>query len=514
MKTPLLRYLPPAWRPSLAFGLLAILAWSHFIENINSDGISYLTIARKYAHLDFGHALNAYWSPLISWLLAPGIALGIPELVWQKLLSTLLAMCGLRAQYALWQKAGLTDKLTEWAGYASLPLWGLFVFEAITPEPALMLIIVLYFLSFLHWIEHPSRKNALLLGLLGGLGYLCKAYFFPFFIAHLLLVGVVFLWNNGADKKPRFMSWAISLGMFLLVVGPWIGLISMQQGHFTLSAASRYNAVKYEMIDDGAHLMEQIGLVPPPNDLAVSVWEDITPYIPEKADEAADIQEKGKEFLVNTGKAIRIFHHKNLAFGVVWLLMLLAVFRHNTWWRDPWFHLMLAAGIYTGGYLLILVVDRYLWWIPLLTVGMSVQLWAWLPYFFKEKNAQKWLAGIFLIATVGLMPIYQLSKVADQGRIGFAMGREISALPAFETGKIASDAGYYPSTFLAYMVDAPYFGQLKYQPESRWESSLKAHDIRWFFVWETPQAFTEHYTEISTVPINGLRIFDLHTPKP
>src|SRR5277367_5777014 len=37
---------------------------------IFSDGISYLEIARKYADGDWKGAVNAYWSPLYSWILA------------------------------------------------------------------------------------------------------------------------------------------------------------------------------------------------------------------------------------------------------------------------------------------------------------------------------------------------------------------------------------------------------------------------------------------------------------
>ena len=36
----------------------------------NPDSISYITIASKYFHHDYPNAINGYWSPLISWILA------------------------------------------------------------------------------------------------------------------------------------------------------------------------------------------------------------------------------------------------------------------------------------------------------------------------------------------------------------------------------------------------------------------------------------------------------------
>src|SRR5437868_3970442 len=54
--------------------LYAVTAWivfpylRYYVNN--PDTISYLTIAGKYATGDFAMAVNGYWSPLISWMLA------------------------------------------------------------------------------------------------------------------------------------------------------------------------------------------------------------------------------------------------------------------------------------------------------------------------------------------------------------------------------------------------------------------------------------------------------------
>src|SRR5437899_8814556 len=48
----------------------ALHCWLYRNELINLDAVSYIEIARDYARGDLVHALNAYWSPLYSWVLA------------------------------------------------------------------------------------------------------------------------------------------------------------------------------------------------------------------------------------------------------------------------------------------------------------------------------------------------------------------------------------------------------------------------------------------------------------
>ena len=73
------------WRA--AFWLVAIILglaqeWSerHFIH---SDGISYVEIATAYARHDWPNAINAYWSPLFSWMIALFFLVLHPPPYWQ-----------------------------------------------------------------------------------------------------------------------------------------------------------------------------------------------------------------------------------------------------------------------------------------------------------------------------------------------------------------------------------------------------------------------------------------------
>lgn len=60
----------------LIFILIIYLILGLFLLNfyqyiLNSDGISYISIAQKYMIGDFNNAINGYWGPLFSWLMIP-----------------------------------------------------------------------------------------------------------------------------------------------------------------------------------------------------------------------------------------------------------------------------------------------------------------------------------------------------------------------------------------------------------------------------------------------------------
>jgi hypothetical protein len=57
--------------------VLGVLFLPLFLPLLNADGTSYISIAEKYARGDFRNAINGYWGPLLSWLMAPLIAFGV-----------------------------------------------------------------------------------------------------------------------------------------------------------------------------------------------------------------------------------------------------------------------------------------------------------------------------------------------------------------------------------------------------------------------------------------------------
>src|SRR5262245_11206966 len=64
--------------------MLGVVAWRN-LEMLNSDAIAYLRIASYYAHGQTDLAISGYWGPLLSWLLAALLKVGIKPLIAARL---------------------------------------------------------------------------------------------------------------------------------------------------------------------------------------------------------------------------------------------------------------------------------------------------------------------------------------------------------------------------------------------------------------------------------------------
>ena len=63
--------------------VLAILqSWERRYQ-LWDDGVAYLDIADAYMRGDFRHALNAYWSPMYSWILGAALRVVHPPAYWE-----------------------------------------------------------------------------------------------------------------------------------------------------------------------------------------------------------------------------------------------------------------------------------------------------------------------------------------------------------------------------------------------------------------------------------------------
>jgi hypothetical protein len=61
----------PPWWIMASYLIVCAVALPWHLHRVGPDASAYLTIARKYNAGDFHNAVNGYWSPLLSWLIAP-----------------------------------------------------------------------------------------------------------------------------------------------------------------------------------------------------------------------------------------------------------------------------------------------------------------------------------------------------------------------------------------------------------------------------------------------------------
>src|SRR5882762_9325553 len=80
------------WTATIVAGLLQALAVRFYISG---DGNSYLDVASAYLRRDFANAINAYWSPFYSWLIALVLWVFKPSGYWETTILHLLNLVGL-----------------------------------------------------------------------------------------------------------------------------------------------------------------------------------------------------------------------------------------------------------------------------------------------------------------------------------------------------------------------------------------------------------------------------------
>ena len=250
------RLVASLWALAVVLGLSQAWSWRFYIE---PDGVSYIEIAHAYIQRDFAHAVNAYWSPLYSWLLALVISVAhVPEYreaTCLHLVNFFIYLVSLASFAFFFQE--LTSSLSASAGETlSRPRWvwnvfgfSLFFFAALQlvgvgiDQPDLIVLAVSLLATGLlirmkrgvaSWAAYVALGAAL------ATGYLAKAVMFP--LAFVFLFCSLFAAGSWKRSAPRT---AIALVTFLLLASPWMLTLSKAKGRFTVGDTGRLNYAFY-----------------------------------------------------------------------------------------------------------------------------------------------------------------------------------------------------------------------------------------------------------------------------
>lgn len=245
-----------AWALSLALGF--IQAWRSR-HTMNPDGVSYLDLADAYVRGDWSAAINAYWSPLYSWVLAGAMLLFRPSPYWEftvvhlvnfgvyvlslgafDLLVKEIIRTRREAPGMASQKSPTADD--EWAwwvlGYA-LFLWsalGVIGLTVVTPD---MCVAALAYLAaaILVRLRNPAASwwVSLALGVTLGFGYLAKAAMFP--LTLVFIVAGVVAWR--VSRAIAVRRAVVAVVGFAAVALPFIVALSVTKGYPTWGAVGK-----------------------------------------------------------------------------------------------------------------------------------------------------------------------------------------------------------------------------------------------------------------------------------
>jgi len=248
---------------TLGFWILAIVlgffhSWADHHDIPNPDGLSYLDIANAYVRGDWQTAINSYWSPLYSWLIALAFRLIRPSAYWEfsvvRLVNFAIYIFALACfSFLIGQLRQFNDNIAddlERTKLVSLPDWAwpalgypVFIWSSLYVTPIAMvtpdlLVGAFVFLAAALLLQIRRRRHVvvsfILLGATLGFGYLAKSVMFPlaFVFLGVSLFSVGNLWKG-------FQRVLVAFGVFVLIAGPFIFAISRAKGRMTFGESGR-----------------------------------------------------------------------------------------------------------------------------------------------------------------------------------------------------------------------------------------------------------------------------------
>jgi len=251
----------------ITFWLIAILlgalqAWVNRYNLSTDDIIAYLDVGDAYLRGDWQGAINGYWSPLYSWILALTLAFLKPSTYWEfpavKLVNFLIYLFTFVCFNFFWREAIsyyqariLKDSLNS---SFEIPKWvwvvlgySLFLLSSLqwigiycdTPDMCVAALVYLAAALVLR-IHQPSNSkhwlNFIALGGVLGLGYLSKTAMFP--VAFVFLGVALFSVGN---LRRALLPALVSLLVFTTISSLFIVAVSTARGHPTFGDAGKLN---------------------------------------------------------------------------------------------------------------------------------------------------------------------------------------------------------------------------------------------------------------------------------
>jgi len=468
-----------------------LLPW--FLHRVGPDAASYITIARKYRLGTLGDAINGYWSPLLSWLLAPCLLLGAPSEVTARFLQVAIGGGSLAAVWWLGTRLQLSASQRLLTTSSLIPAVATYALTDTTPDLLVAGLLALY-VGVVVGAEYPtSPRQSAACGLLGGLAYLAKAYAFPFFLTHFVAVSGYLMLRRLSDPpalRRVAVGAAAGLLVFALVAGSWAGVISRKYSRLTIGTTGSLNL----RLGGGVNPTETSGLFPLPNETAISAWEDPSNLRrPSSRPVAEAAPNAGAWTRMILSRAVRAPLRNSMLFlstlsrlSPAWPLILLGLLLSCRVARGSAHErCMILLGtllIYPSGYLLIFIQSRFFWIMTFLLAASAGLAAATLPVL----GRRPWYGCWAIVTAISFMlwPAWLIFRLHEN------VLEETPAVAALLTPtlppgtRIASDQDWGITNAVAYYLGARYYGSLRADDSAAaQEEQLREHRIQYILLW-------------------------------
>lgn len=363
----------------------------------NADSFQYISIAEHIIKGKWQYIFNGYWSPLISWLLAPFLVFFKDGITAFKYLQILIGVFTIRNWLRFLSLTNFEIRIQKALSYAIIPFVISYALLNLTPDLLLVTITLSFLVQLIHWLE--KRSDGSELGKYAVLLYLTKSFgiaifFFLFAIA----------WKMKGELIPTYVKKKI-IQPILIGCGGWIILISISSGHFTISEAARFN-MTYEVAPRIGETVKlpvlSGGLLPPANPEALSAWEEPASQIKLTTMNPINDPAYYGEVIKRNLMSIYYGDFKSL-FGkiIILSLILFLLFRKRENMIPLWVKLSFICliGFYLG-YSLILVHARYVWICSLLVLPLVIYFFSEIKFVSAKREAVWGITVIVLLLAV------------------------------------------------------------------------------------------------------------------
>jgi hypothetical protein len=439
---------PWAWSGlAVAYSVLAAYVIAQSADYLNPDGIAYIQVARHYAAGRLDLAVNSYWGPLLSWLIVPSVWLGADPVIWLKAVNALagLGFAAGAAVLAARLRATLSPKVVFAGGLmlalAMLP-------EPLTPDMLLACVMTWYFAG-------AAGASAPLVGAVGGLAYLIKAYAFVFVPVHLAVT---------AAMRKRGRTFALGLAGMALVSLPWVTVLTTREGRPTFGSASRHADLFIASMLTG-----DMPIYPPqrPREGRINVWEDpseISPELMARAQRPLGWRHRLKMLEFNADQLAWMARRGDplLVLSVGWIgaaIVPLLRGRRRGGERELGAWSLASAAIYAAGYVLVLLESRYLWPIWGLLLAMTARVVGGAGD-DAPARARRTAASALLLAALAATTLASVRHWCgpSQQRQNWAHLAQRSA--ELQRGKLSASNLWHAGLYASFLADSPYLGQV------------------------------------------------------
>jgi hypothetical protein len=512
--------------------IITLLLLRMLYLHAGADGISYIFIAKYYAAGNWFDAINGYWSPLYSWLMTPFFLFKlnpyqsayVPRII-SFIAGLFIIICVRRLMNIL--ECDKSTKIVIQLSILPIIIFATIIYD--TPDLTLVAVILYYFSLIFSPNYSIKSFNGILCGIMGALAYLSKSYMFPFFLVHFISFNFYYYFKsiNRKQKHIIFKNLVFGLIVFFTISGLWAGMISEKYGEFTIGTAGEYNHALLGHTSN-LHPIHFKGLIKPPNENSISIWEDPT-YVKLK-DWSAFSSSENFNYEIrlvwsNILETISIIEYYSI-FSIFIIILSIYLFFRREITRSVHknlLFLLLTMLIYSGGYLYIFTAWRYL--LPLAFLLMITGFYLIdILYKIRWVNIKvKYLLLIVLMLSFAANPVYDLIKGSDFDGKSFELIETLKNDYQIH-GNIASkgpqDLNWedVPNGFDPYMVtlmdcyylNCKYYGVPKKTSNyTQMENELEANNITYFFVWNSTENFQfSDYKEITNGKLDGLRIYE------